>query len=74
MINKNNIWKIIWVVGIYAILVLILYLVVIYKVKWEDQDLSKHLYFYECSQELCTTENEIDNYYSYIKCKDNICP
>jgi len=31
-----NVWKIIWVVGIFAILLMILYLVVEYKVKYED--------------------------------------
>ena len=35
--KKNiNLWKIIWVVGIFAILLIILYLVVEYKVKYED--------------------------------------
>jgi len=70
----KNIWKIIWIVGIYAILVLILYLVVLYKVKWEDLDLNKYLYFYNCNHELCTSENQVDTYYSYIKCEDNKCP
>ncbi len=74
IINRQNIWKIIWVVGVYATLVLILYLVVIYKVKWEDLDLNKYLYFYECSNELCTSESAVDKYYSSIKCDDNICP
>lgn len=37
MKKKNiNIWKIIWVVGVFAILLIILYLVVEYKVKYED--------------------------------------
>ena len=74
IINRQNIWKIIWVVGVYATLVLILYLVVVYKVKWEDLDLSKYLYFYECSNELCTSENSVSKYYSTVKCEDNICP
>ena len=74
IINRQNIWKIIWVVGIYATLVLILYLVVIYKVKWEDLDLNRYLYFYECSNELCTSESSVSNYYTSIKCDDNICP
>jgi len=34
--KKINIWKIIWVAGIFAILLIILYLVVEYKVKYED--------------------------------------
>ena len=43
--KKNNLWRVIWIVGIYAVLVLILYLVIMYKVKWEDKDLHKYLYF-----------------------------
>ena len=34
--KKINIWRVIWVVGIFIILLLILYLVVEYKVKYED--------------------------------------
>ena len=72
--NKHSIWKIIWIIGIYLTLVLILYLVVLYKVKWEDADLNKYLYFYNCSNELCTSENKVDNYYNYLKCENEICP
>lgn len=36
MKKKINISKIIWVVGLFASLILILYLVVVYKVKYED--------------------------------------
>ena len=72
--NKRNIWKIIWVVGIYATLVLIVYLVVLYKVKWEDLDLNRYLYFYNCSNSLCTSETKIDNNYGYIQCENDICP
>lgn len=34
--KKINFWKFIWVVGVFVILLLILYLVVDYKVKYED--------------------------------------
>lgn len=34
--KKFNIWKFIWVSGIFIILLLILYLVIQYKVKYED--------------------------------------
>lgn len=72
--KKNNLWRIIWVVGIYAVLGLILYLIIDYKVKWEHLDLNKYLYFYKCSNNLCTTTQEIDEYYSKVLCKDDICP
>lgn len=72
--KKNNLWRIIWVIGIYAILVLILYLVIMYKVKWEDKDLNTYLYFYNCSNNICTSTYKQDNYYSSLICKDNVCP
>ena len=34
--KKFNLWKFIWVVGLFLALLLILYLVVEYKVKYED--------------------------------------
>ena len=42
--KNNSLWRVIWIVGIYAVLVSILYLVIIYKVKWENKDLNKYLY------------------------------
>ena len=72
--KKNNLLRISWIVGIYAILVLLLYLVVTYKVKWEDKDLNTYLYFYDCSNDLCTSTIKPDNYYGSIVCKDDICP
>lgn len=73
--KKNNIWRIIWVVGIYAVLVLILFLVIRYKVKWEYLDLNEYLYFYNCSDNLCTSQHEPDdNYYNRVLCEDEICP
>lgn len=72
--KKNNLLRISWVVGIYAVLVLILYLVVTYKVKWEDRDLNTYLYFYNCSGDLCTSEIQPDDYYGKVVCKNDICP
>ncbi len=73
--KKRNLWRIVWVTSIYAVLITILYLVVIYKVKWEDKDFSKHLYFYNCGDySVCTTENEITDYYAQLKCDKDICP
>lgn len=72
--KKNNLWRVIWIVGIYAVLVLILYLVIMYKVKWEDKDLHRYLYFYNCSDSLCTSDVAQDKYYSRILCEDDACP
>ena len=74
MKNKNNLWHLIWVVGIYVILVAVFLLVIEYKVKWENRDLNTYLYFYNCSGELCTTNNTVSNYYSKAKCEKKICP
>lgn len=73
--KNNNLWKIIWIIGIYAILIVILYLVVKYKVKWEYLDLNKYLYFYNCSNELCTSQREIGSgYYNRLLCENDECP
>lgn len=71
---KNNLWRIIWIVGIYAVLISILLLVITYKVKWEDRDLNTYLYFYNCSNNLCTTTVKQDNYYTNLVCDHNVCP
>lgn len=72
--KKNKLWHIVWIVGIYAILITILYLVIIYKVKWEHRDLNTYLYFYNCSNKLCSTTTKQDNYYSKVICNKDICP
>lgn len=73
-VKKNNLLRITWIVGIYATLILIFYLVVVYKVKWEDKDLRTYLYFYNCSNDLCTSTTEQEKYYGKIVCEDDICP
>lgn len=72
--KKNNLWRIIWIIGIYAVLITILYLVITYKVKWEYKDLNDYLYFYNCSNQVCTSTDEIEDFYSKIVCVDNVCP
>lgn len=74
MFKSGNIWKIIWMSGIYVILIIILYLVILYKVKWEYKDLNTYLYFYNCNRELCSSTNDVSNYYSKILCEDDVCP
>lgn len=73
-VKKNNLLHYAWLIGVYAILLVILMMVVEYKVKWENKDLSTYLYFYNCSNNLCTTTNPVGNYYSNILCNDNECP
>ena len=70
--KKINWWKLVWVLGIYIILGLILYLVIEYKVKWESLDTNKYLYFYDCESNLCTSTTKVGSYYSrYTYKKDS---
>jgi len=72
--RKKNSWKIIWTIGIYSVLILILCLVVNYKVEWESRDLNRYLYFYECAGKLCTSDIPQEIYYNRILCEEKICP
>lgn len=70
--KKINWWKLVWVLGVYIILGLILYLVIEYKVKWESLDTNKYLYFYDCESNLCTSTTKVGSYYSrYTYKKDS---
>ena len=69
-----NIWKIIWISGIFAILITILYLVVTYKVKWEHKDLNTYMYIYSCDDLVCSSTTKQNKYYSKILCENNTCP
>ena len=73
--KKINIWHLVWQIGIYAILFIILYLVIQYKVFWEGRDSGTYLYFYDCGNgNICTTTENTGDYYSSIKCENDKCP
>ena len=72
--KSSKLWRIIWIIGIYALLLTVLYLVVLYKVKWEHKDFNTYLYFYDCGRELCTSTNVQDDYYNKVLCENNLCP
>ena len=72
--KSSKIFKIIWVSGIYLILLVLLYLIIEYKVKWEHKDLNTYLYLYDCGDDLCSSTTIQEEYYSKILCEDNICP
>lgn len=72
--KSSKVWKIIWIGGIYILLFVILYLVVLYKVEWEYKDLNTYLYLYDCSYELCSSTINQDKYYNRILCEDGVCP
>jgi len=73
-VKSSNLWRIIWIVGIYLLLGIILYLVILYKVQWEYKDLKSYLYLYDCGRYLCTSTTPQNNYYSKILCEDDVCP
>lgn len=71
---KNNLWKIISYIGVILILIIILYLVVLYKVTWETRDFNTYLYFYNCNDVVCTSTTKPKNVkYNKIVC-DGDCP
>ena len=72
--KSSKIWKIIWVSGIYLLLFLILYLIVVYKVKWEHKDLNTYLYIYQCKKNICTSTTKQTEYYNKILCENEECP
>ena len=72
--KSSKIWRIIWISGIYLMLFVILYLVVLYKVKWEGKDLNTYLYFYDCNHELCSSTIKQDDYFSKYLCDNKECP
>lgn len=72
--KKNKLWRLIWIMSLYAALGLILYLVVIYKVKWETRDFNTYLYFYKCNDSVCSTTTKPSNIYSKMVCENDECP
>ena len=70
----KNLWRIIWVIGIYAVLVLLFVLIVRYKVRWEDKILTNYLYIYDCGDAICSTEKKLDTYLASITCGKDDCP
>lgn len=68
-------YHIIWIVGLFLLLVVILAMVMTYKIRYEDSIYYKYLYFYNCNNDICSTTNEklIDDksdIYSVYKYKD----
>lgn len=55
---KYNIYKIIWISGIFLILIMVLLMVLTYKIKYQDSVYYKYLYFYNCNDDICATSNE----------------
>ena len=75
--RKINIPRIIWVTGLFALLIVILLMIIDYKVNYEYLE-KKFLYFYDCSGSVCTSQVNSgfskDILYSTYECDYEVCP
>ena len=55
---KEKIFKIIWVCGVYLLLLVILLMIMVYKIRYQDTINYRYLYFYNCNDDICATKNE----------------
>lgn len=55
---KRNIYRIIWITGMFLTLILILLMVMTYKIRFENAVYYKYLYFYNCNDDICATTNQ----------------
>ena len=55
---RDNLYKIIWIVGMFLTLILILAMMMTYKIKYQDSIYYKYLYFYNCNDDICATTKE----------------
>ena len=72
--KKNNIWRFMWVSGIFVLLIIIYKLVITYKVEWETRDFNTYLYFYNCGEKICSSTTKPKISYKKIVCDNNECP
>lgn len=73
--RKINFAKITWISCLFLALTIILIMVMDYKIHYQYLE-QTHLYFYECSGNLCVSEIKDDNklLYSYYDCNFKTCP
>lgn len=77
MKKKINFLRFIWVSCLFLTLIVILLMVMDYKINYEYLEKSSgKVYFYECGDEVCTTEVKDDSkkLYSTYDCWYNTCP
>ena len=74
MKEKINIARTIWILSIFALLIVILLMVMDYKINYQYSS-ENFIYFYKCSDKVCTTntKNNKKKAYSKYECY-NICP
>ena len=75
--KKINIPRIIWITGVFMLLIVTLMMIVTYKINYEYLR-KNYLYFYNCSDSVCTSlvENEYnkEELYSVYECEYDTCP
>lgn len=75
--RKINIFKIIWISGVFLLLITILLMVMDYKINFEHLTKS-NLYFYNCNSSICTSQTnegiEKSLIYSKYECGYETCP
>lgn len=77
MKKKFNIYRVVWISCLFLLLIVILIMVMDYKINYEYQNkTSKKIYFYDCGEEICTTEvkDNIKKEYSTYDCWYESCP
>lgn len=75
--KKINVYRIMWVSSIFLFLIVVLIMVMDYKINYEYLlESNSKLYFYQCDNELCTTEVEDKDkeIYSAYDCWYEACP
>ena len=75
MRKKINIARVVWVSGVFILLIVILLLVMDYKINYQYLP-HNYLYFYECEEELCVTNvNDKEKLlFSAYDCEYEECP
>jgi len=77
MKKKFNYFKFVWVCGIFAFLLAILFMIIDYKINYEYLS-DNYLYFYNCDGSVCSAyvDEDIgsDDLYSTYECGYEVCP
>lgn len=75
--SKVNIFKIIWISGVFLLLIVILLMIMDYKINYEYLT-PKKIYFYNCNDSVCSTlvKDSVskEDLYSIYECGYEICP
>ena len=73
--KKINKARVVWVIGLFALLIVILLMIMDYKINYQYSNSDYKLYFYKCNGKVCTTNTKSKNkkLYSEYECHSS-CP